>query len=149
MTQRQHFKTKADREKAHKAWEEEIRQKAIQVIKVYRVTPSVERIWQQAHWLFGFSIPRKPVGLLFHSVLLPPQNRQVTIAIATTPALRLLKPFLAQIAKDLHLLLSNRPRVNLAAFDTLLGKNSGLSNNPKLEGDIQKPELVRLTPTQK
>jgi hypothetical protein len=44
----------------------------------------------------------------------------VTIAISTTPALVRLKPFLAQISKDLRLLLGDHLQVNLASFDSLL-----------------------------
>jgi len=86
MTQRQRFKTQVEREKAHKAWKEAIREKATQVIRAYKVTPSVERTWQQARWLFGFSLPRKTVGFHFHAVLLPPQDGKATIAISTATA---------------------------------------------------------------
>ena len=131
MSQQRQFKTQGGRavrrqrlcrrrERAHQLWEEEIRQKAVQVIKAYKVTLSVERIWQVARSLFSPSLPKKARGLLFHSVLLPPRNGKVTIAISTTAALRRLKPFLGQITKDLCLLLGNNLQVNLASFDSLL-----------------------------
>jgi hypothetical protein len=123
MSRRRHLKTQEEREKAHQLWEEEIRQKAVRVIKSYKVTLGVERTWQLARSLFSRSLPRKTVGLLFHSVLLPPRNGKVTIAISTTPALRRLKPYLGQITKDLRLLLGNNLQVNLASFESLLGEN--------------------------
>lgn len=114
------FKTKEGRERAHQLWEEEIRQRAIRVINSYEVTLTVERTWQVARSLFTSSLPRKARGLLFHSVLLPPRNGKVTIAISTTPALRRLKPYLRQITKDLRDVLGDHLQVNLASFDSLL-----------------------------
>ena len=114
------FKTKEGRERAHQLWEEEIRQRAIRVINSYEITLTVERTWQVARSLFTSSLPRKARGLLFHSVLLPPRNGKVTIAISTTPALRRLKPYLRQITKDLRDVLGDHLQVNLASFDSLL-----------------------------
>lgn len=114
------FKTKEGRERAHQLWEEEIRQRAIRVINSYEITLTVERTWQVARYLFTSSLPRKARGLLFHSVLLPPRNGKVTIAISTTPALRRLKPYLRQITKDLRDVLGDHLQVNLASFDSLL-----------------------------
>jgi hypothetical protein len=122
MKQRRHFKTREGREKAHRLWEGEIRQKAVRVIQSYKVILEVERTWQVACSLFPPSLPRKARGLLFHSVLLSSRNGKVTIAISTTPALRHLKPFLGQMTKDLRLLLGDHLRVNLASFSLLEGK---------------------------
>ena len=125
MSQRTRFKTQEERERGYNLWGEEIRRKAIQVIKAYQVTPAVERIWREARRLFHFSLPGRTRGLLFHSVLLPPQDNKVTIAVSTTPALRRLKPLLAQITKDLKLLLGNHLQVSLASFESLLGEAIG------------------------
>lgn len=125
MSQRRSFKTKEERERAHKLWEEEIRQKAIQVIKSYKVTLEGDRIWREARSLFRFSLPKKTRGLLLYSLLLPPESGKMTIAISTTPALVRLRPYLGQITKDLRSFpaLGNNLRVNLASFDSLLGEN--------------------------
>ena len=60
MKQRRHFKTKEERGRAHQLWEEEIRQKAVRVIKSYQVTLEVERTWQVARSLFSTSLPKRP-----------------------------------------------------------------------------------------
>ena len=65
---------------------------------------------------------QKGRGLLFHSVLLPPRNGKVIIAISNAPALVRLRPLLGQINKDLRLLLGDKLQVNLASFDSLLGE---------------------------
>ena len=83
MKQRRHFKTQEGRQRAHQLSEEEIRQKAVRVIKSYKVTLAVERTRQVARSLFSPSLPKKARGPLFHSVLLPPRNGKVSIAIST------------------------------------------------------------------
>lgn len=122
MKQRGHFRTREEREKAHQLWEEWVRKKAIRVIRAYNVTLEVERTWQVARSLFSVSLPKKARGLLVHSVLLPPRNGKVTIAISTVSALVRLGPFLGQITKDLRLLLGDNLQVNLASLDSLLGE---------------------------
>jgi hypothetical protein len=92
----------------------------------YKATLEVERTWQVARSLFFPSLPKKAQGFLFHSVLLPPRNGKVTIAISTTPALVRLSPFLGLITKDLCLIFGRNMQVNLASFDRLLKR----ANNP-------------------
>lgn len=120
--QQRSFKTKEHRKKAHQVWEEEIRQKAIQVIKAYGVTLEADRIWREARLLFQFSLPRKVGGLFLHALLLPARDDKVTIAISTTAALVRLRPFVGQMTKDLRLLLGDSVQVNLASFDSLLNE---------------------------
>ena len=120
MTQRRSFHTDEERQRAHQGWEQEIRRKAIRVIKACDVAPETDRIWREARFLFRFSLPRSTAGWLLFSLLLPPRKDTVTIAVPTTPALVRLRPFLSKIAKDLRLLLGNDVQVDLASFDSLL-----------------------------
>ena len=124
MRQRRTFQSEEVRDKSHQCREEEIRQKAIRVIKAYGVTLKADRIWRDARILFRFSLPPESAGLLIYSLLLPPRNGNVTIAISTTSALVRLRPSLKQITKDLYLLLGDGLQVHLSSFDRLLKKSN-------------------------
>jgi hypothetical protein len=137
MTQRRSFNADDERERAHQGWEEEIRRKAIRVIKACDVTPKTDRIWREARFLFRFSLPRSAAGWLLFSLLLPPRKDNVTIAIPSTPALVRLRPFLGQIATDMRLLLGADVQVDLASFDSLLEETHKPGPGPRF-GEAQK-----------
>jgi hypothetical protein len=136
MTQRRSFHTDEERERAHQGWEEEIRRKAIWVIKACDVTLKMDRIWREARFLFRFSLPTSAAGWLGFSLLLPPRNGKVTIAVASTPVLIRLRPLLQQMTKDLRLLLGESVQVDLASFDSLLEENRKPSVGPR-HGEAQ------------
>ena len=136
MTQRSSYHSDEERERAQEGWEEEIRQKAVRVIKACGVTLRADRIWREARFLFRFSLPACAAGWLGFSLLLPPRNGKVTIAVATTPALFRLRPLLQQMTKDLRLLLGENVQVDLASFDSLLEENRKPSVGPR-HGEAQ------------
>jgi hypothetical protein len=131
MTQRRTFNTDEERERAYQGWEEEIRRKAIRVIKACDVTPKTDRIWREARFLLRFSLPRSAASCLLFSLLLPPRNGKVTIAISTTPTLVRLGPLVGQIAKDLRLLLGDNVQVDLASSDSLLEETNKPGPGPR------------------
>ena len=120
MRQRRTFQSEAVREKVRQRWEEEIRQKAIRVIKAYGVTPEADRIWREARTLFRFSLGQNSGGLLLYSLLLPSRNGKVIIAISRSSALVRLRPCLGRMTEDLRLLLGDQLQVEIASFDRLL-----------------------------
>ena len=122
MRQRRTFQSAEGREKVHQRPEEEIRQKAIRVIRAYGVTLKADRMWREARTLFRFSLGQNGVGLLY-SLLLPPRNGKVTIAISTTSALVRLRPCLGRMTEDLRLLLGDQFQVEMASFDRLLSES--------------------------
>ena len=120
MRQRRTFQSEEVRDKSHQCREEEIRQKAIRVIKACGVTLKADRIWRETRFLFRFSLPKKVGGLLLYSLLLPPRNGKVIIAISTTSGLVRLRPCLGRMTEDLRLLSGDRLQVQMASFARLL-----------------------------
>ena len=84
---RRHF-DKQQQETRHNEWEEDVRSKAVRVIKRYEVALPDDRIWTETRRELSSLgvLSRYAHAALFHSLMLLPKRKWVTVSVHSTKA---------------------------------------------------------------